>query len=129
LQRGIMLGTLILSGFYVYYVLNHLPVKDFRPYKIGVNIEEGMSVTEGAPEAVYDYEWKFKTNDGEKIIVTKGDYPSVEGEFLAVETKEVQKGYEPPIHDFTIEQNGEDFASSLLQEPRLVMVIAYNLDK
>ena len=68
--------------------------------------------------------------DGEeKTIVTQGDYPQVKGEFVDVETTEVQKGYEPPIHDFTIEQNGEDLSASLLQEPKLVMVIAYDLRK
>ncbi len=128
-QRYIIITTLILSIFYAYYVLNHLPVKDFRPYKIGANIEEGMGIPEGAPEAIYDYAWKFKTAEGEKIIVTKGDYPTVDGEFLEVETTEVQKGYEPPVHDFTIERDGEDFAPSFLQEPKLVMVIAYDLNK
>ncbi len=121
--------ALLLSGAYAYYVLNHLPVIDFRPYKMGANIEEGMSIPEGAPQAVYDYAWRFKTNDGDKIVVTQGDYPEVDGEFIDVETTEVQAGYEPPIHDFTIEQNGEDFTASLLQEPKLVMVIAYDLRK
>ena len=46
-----------------------------------------------------------------QIIVTQGDYPSVDGEYLSVETTEIQKGYEPPIHDFTIEQDGEDYAA------------------
>ena len=81
---------------YAYYVLNHLPVIDFRPYEIGKNIEEGMSVPEGAPKAVFDYAWKFKVNGEEQVIVTQGDYPSVDGEFIGVETTEVQKGYEPP---------------------------------
>ncbi|WP_273566170.1 BT_3928 family protein [Maribacter halichondriae] len=121
--------ALLLSGAYAYYVLNHLPVIDFRPYKMGANIEEGMSIPEGAPQAVYDYAWRFKTNDGDKIVVTQGEYPEVDGEFIDVETTEVQAGYEPPIHDFTIEQNGEDFSASLLQESKLVMVIAYDLRK
>ncbi len=129
LKRIITLVTLLLSVIYVYYVLNHLPVIDFRPYKINANIEDGMNVPEGAPESVFEYAWKFKTDEGEKIIVTNGNYPSVEGEFIDVETTEIQKGYEPPVHDFTIEQNGEDLASSLLKEPKLVMIIAYDLRK
>lgn len=128
-NRLIIFFALVLSGFYVYHVLNHLPVIDFRPYKIGANIEEGMTVPENAPKPAYDYAWKFKVNGQEEIIITQGDYPQVEGEFIDVETTEVQKGYEPPIHDFTLEQNGEDFAASLLQEPKLVMVIAYDLRK
>ena len=128
-QRIIIVLALVSSAFYVYYVLNHLPVVDFRPYKIGANIEEGMSVPDGAPQAIYDYAWRFKTSEGEQLVVTRGDYPTVEGEFIDVETTEVQAGYEPPIHDFTIEQKGEDFAGTLLQHPKLVMVIAYDLRK
>jgi len=119
----------VLSGFYVYHVLNHLPVIDFRPYEIGKNIEDGMNVPEGAPEAIFEYAWKFDVGGEEKVVVTNGDYPKVDGEFIDVETTEIQKGYEPPVHDFTIEQNGEDFATSLLQEPKLLMVIAYDLRK
>ncbi|ASV29226.1 BT_3928 family protein [Maribacter cobaltidurans] len=114
---------------YAYYVLNHLPVIDFRPYEIGKNIEEGMGIPEDAPKPIYEYAWKFKVDGEEQVIVTNGDYPTIDGEFIGVETEEIQKGYEPPVHDFTIEQDGEDFAGSLLQEPKLVMVIAYDLRK
>jgi uncharacterized membrane protein YphA (DoxX/SURF4 family)/peroxiredoxin len=126
---AILLATLLASIGYVYYVLNHLPVIDFRPYEIGKNIEEGMSVPEGAPKAIFEYRWKFNVEGEDKIYTTNGDYPSVDGEFIDVETTEIQAGYELPVHDFTIEQEGEDFASSLLQEPKLVMVIAYDLRK
>lgn len=128
-KRLIVGVSLLASAIFAYYVLNHLPAIDFRPYKIGANIEEGMSVPEGAPVAIFDYSWKFNVNGEEKVIVTNGDYPSVDGEFIGVETEEVQKGYEPPIHDFSIEKDGEDFAAALLQEPKLVMVIAYDLAK
>ncbi|MEX0273427.1 MAG: BT_3928 family protein [Flavobacteriaceae bacterium] len=121
--------TLVFCAIFAFYVLNHLPAKDFRPYKIGANIEEGMRIPEDAPKPVHEYAWKFNTPDGEKIVVTHGDYPTVDGEFIGVETKEIQPGYEPPIHDFTIEQDGEDFAPTLLQEPKLVMVVAYDLRK
>ncbi len=127
--RAITLVAVIFCIVYGNYVLNHLPVIDFRPYKIGANIEEGMSVPEDAPKPIYDYAWKFKVDGEEKTIVTQGDYPSVDGEFIDVETTEVQEGYQPPIHDFTIERNGMDFADSLLQEQKLVMVIAYDLRK
>ena len=127
--RVITLVCVVFCIIYSYYVLNHLPVIDFRPYKIGANIEEGMSVPENAPKPIYDYAWRFKVAGEEKIIVTQGDYPSIDGEFIDVETTEVQKGYEPPVHDFTIERNGEDLAGSFLQEPKLVMVIAYDLAK
>ncbi len=128
-NRLIIFFALVLSGFYVYHVLSHLPVLDFRPYEIGKNIEDGMNVPEGAPESIFEYAWKFNVDGEEKVVVTNGDYPKVDGEFIDVETTEIQEGYEPPVHDFTIEQDGEDFASSLLQEPKLVMIIAYDLRK
>lgn len=128
-KRILTLVALVLCILYANHVLNHLPVIDFRPYKIGANIEQGMLVPDDAPRAVFEYAWRFKVNGEEQIIVTNGEYPSVDGEFLDVETTEIQEGYEPPIHDFTIEQEGEDYASALLQEQKLLMVIAYDLRK
>ncbi len=126
---AVLLASLLTCVGYVYYVLNHLPVIDFRPYEIGKNITEGMSVPPGAPKAIFEYRWKFKVGGEEEIYITEGDYPSVDGEFIDVETTQLQAGYEPPVHDFTIEQDGEDFASALLQEPKLMMVVAYDLRK
>jgi len=121
--------VLIACIVFVNYVLNHLPSIDFRAYKIGTNIKEGMSTPADAPEAIYEYAWKFKIDGEEKIIKTTGDYPTVEGEYIDVETKLIQKGYEPPVHDFTIEKNSEDFAEAMLEEEHLLMVIAYDLFK
>lgn len=125
----VMIISLVLCIVFANHVLHHLPSKDFRPYKIGANITDGMIVPEDAPKAIFEYAWKFKIGEKEEVIITNGDYPTVDGEFIGVETEEIQEGYEPPIHDFTIEQQGEDFASSLLQEEKLVMVIAYDLAK
>lgn len=110
-----------------YYVLQHLPIIDFRPYKIGANIQEGMSVPEDAPQPIFEYKWKFKIDGQEKIITTNGEYPQVDGEFISTETEMIQEGYEPPIHDFTMERDGEDFTTQFLETENLVIVIAYSL--
>lgn len=110
-----------------YRVLMHLPMIDFRPYHIGANIAEGMTVPDGAPKAVYQYDWTFEVDGIEKVITTNGDYPSVEGKFLGVETTEVQAGYEPPIHDFTMERDGTDHTSRFLAMDNLVVVVAYSI--
>ncbi|MDC6366768.1 MULTISPECIES: BT_3928 family protein [Flavobacteriaceae] len=121
--------ALVACALFANHVLNHLPSVDFRPYKIGANIQEGMTVPEDAPKPIYEYAWRFKVNGEDKIVVTNGDYPTVDGEFVGVETTEIQKGYEPPIHDFTIEKDGVDTAEELLKKDKLVMVIAYDLAK
>ncbi len=121
--------SLLACALFANHVLAHLPSVDFRPYKIGANIQEGMSVPENAPKPIYEYAWRFKVNGEEQIYLTEGDYPTVDGEFIDVETTQIQAGYEPPIHDFTIEQEGQDYAPELLEEDKLVMVIAYDMAK
>ena len=123
----IMALSLVGSVIFCYQVLNHLPSIDFRPYKIGANIEQGMIVPEGAPKPIQEFTWTFNIDGEERAFVTDGGYPDVEGEFIGVETKVVQEGYEPPIHDFTIEKDGDDFTLKMLGEPKLVMVVAYDL--
>jgi uncharacterized membrane protein YphA (DoxX/SURF4 family)/peroxiredoxin len=126
-HRWIVFLSFMLSFVFAYYVLMYLPVFDFRAYKEGTNIEQAMTVPPGAPQAVYDYHWKFRVNGEEEIFTTRGSYPSVQGEFIEVETELVQKGYEPPIHDFSIEKDGEDQISSILAEDKLLMIVAYSL--
>ena len=82
-----------------YYVLMHLPVFDFRAYQEGYNIKEKMTVPEDAPKDIFEYQWKFNVSGEEKIVTTNGIYPSVDGKFINVETKRIQQGYIPPIHD------------------------------
>jgi uncharacterized membrane protein YphA (DoxX/SURF4 family) len=126
---AVLLLSLLACFLFVNQVINHLPALDFRPYKVGASIPEGMVVPPNAPKAIFEYAWTFDVNGKDKTVVTLGEYPTVEGEFIGVETKEIQKGYEPPIHDFTIEENGVDRAAELLEEPRLVIVVAYDLAK
>ena len=125
----ISLISFIFCFAFVYHVLMHLPVKDFRPYKIGDNIQENMTVPDDAPKAVIDYHWKFKVKGEEKIIITRGNYPTIEGEYIGVETETIEEGYEAPIHDFSIERDGEDFTDEILNEENLIMIISYNLSK
>ena len=109
-----------------YYVLQHLPIVDFRPYKIGANITEGMAYPSNAPKPIFEYHWTFTNNGIEKNVVTLGDFPKEEGEY-SVETVMIQKGYEPPIHDFTMEREGEDHSKALLSTENLIVVVAYSL--
>ncbi len=126
-HKWIVFLSFMLCFVFAYYVLMYLPVFDFRAYKEGTNIEQAMTVPAGAPGAVYDYHWKFLVNGEEKIYTTRGAYPSVQGKFIEVETEMIQKGYEPPIHDFSIEKDGEDQISAILAEDKLLMIVAYSL--
>lgn len=127
--KFIVLASFLFCIFITYQVLNHLPYIDFRAYKIGSNIQESMSIPPDAPRAIYDYSWKFDVNGEEKIVVTQGDYPAVEGEFVGVETKLVQEGYAPSITDFTIETDDEILTDEILAIEKLIMVVVYNVER
>lgn len=128
-HRWVIFVSFLLCFTMAYYVLMHLPIFDFRAYKEGVNIEEGMSVPEGAPKAVYEYRWKFEVDGKEKIITTKGSYPQIEGKFVGVETEQLQEGYVPPIHDLSIEKDGENHLQEMLEEDKLLLVVAFSLNR
>jgi len=127
--RLIFAISLTLCGVFAYFVLNHLPLIDFRPYKIGVNIKKSMEVPEDAPQAIYEYQWKFLIDGEEEIITTSGSYPETTGEFVEVNTILLEEGYEPPITDFGFTKDGEDFTDELLSEERLLLIATYNLSK
>ncbi|NCB09262.1 MAG: DoxX family protein, partial [Bacteroidia bacterium] len=73
-----LLGTMSVAiyGILVIYSYNHLPVFDFRPYKVGVNIPEAMKIPEGAPQEVYEnifYYQNKKTGEIQKF--SEDNYP------------------------------------------------------
>lgn len=122
--------SLILSMYMGYYVLNHLPLKDFRAYKVGANIQKGMEIPEGAPQSVVEMVFIYKVNGVEKRYTDKelGNIPP-NAVFVDRIDNVISEGYKPPIHDFTMEKDGSDYKDELLQEPKLLMFVAYDLQK
>ena len=120
--------SLILCLWLGLHVLEHLPVIDFRAYKVGTNITKGMQTPANAPRAVYQYNWSFDVDGQQKTVINRGEDPKIDGTLLGVETSVLQKGYEPPIHDFSIERDGTDYTTQMLEEEHLLVVIAYNLN-
>ena len=100
------------------YCLATLPIIDFRPYKIGNNIREGMEIPEGAKPTIFDTRFIME-KDGVKQTFTVDNYPDSTWTFVSAETVVVEKGYEPPIHDFVMEslETGEDITDEVLDDP------------
>ncbi len=114
---------------FMFYTYNHLPIEDFRPYKISANIIEGTEVSPDALPELTEYSWKFKVKGEEKIFVTNGSYPSVEGgEFIGVDTKIIREAEAPKIHDFTIE-GAEDDTQLYLSKDNVLVIVAYDFSK
>ena len=116
------------SFLIAFYVLNHLPIIDFRPFKVGTNIQKGMEIPEGAPKSVVEMIFIYKVNGVDKEFSEKDLANIPEGaEFVDRKDKIITEGYVPPIHDFTMIKDGSDYKDELLQEPKLLMVVTYDL--
>lgn len=98
------------------YCLAHLPIIDFRPYHVGADIRAGMEIPEGAPADEYKTSFLYK-KDGVVKEFTTDNYPWNDSTWVWVETKQtlIKKGYEPPIHDFSITtEAGADITDSIV---------------
>ena len=125
----VALLSFIVSLWFGYHVLMHLPSIDFRAYAIGKNLQEQMVIPEDAPKPVSEYTWTFNVNGEEQEFVTNGSYPSVDGEYVGVETKVIDEGYIPPIQDFSITTDEEELTTYFLEKENLVLVAMYNITK
>lgn len=131
-QNILALLSIALSAFMGYWVLNHLPLKDFRPYKVGNNIQKGMEIPANAEKGIVEMIFVYKVKGVDKEFTEKdlmdGKIPS-DAVFVERKDKVIKEGYVPPIHDFALELNDTDFKDELLQEPKLIIFTAYDLYK
>ena len=118
----------LVIGFEI-FSLNHIPIIDFRPYHVGANIPEGMIIPDDAELDVYETTLIYK-KDGVTKEFTIDNYPQEGWEFVDSENKLIKKGYEPPIHDFSINIDGEDLTDVVLaDEDYVFLLISYDLKK
>ena len=127
-QNTLLIISILLCCFMGYWVINHLPIKDFRAYKVGNNIQKGMEIPEGAPKSVIEMIFIYKVNGVDKEFTEK-DLSNIPAGATFVDRKDkvITEGYVPPIHDFVMEKDGSDYKDELLQEPKLLMIVAYDL--
>ena len=96
------------------YCLYKLPVFDFRPYHVGVNIKKGMEIPPGAPQPKFETTFILEKN-GVKKEFTLDNYPDSTWTFIDSKTVQTAEGYVPPIHDFSIQTRaGDDITDSIL---------------
>mgnify|MGYP003589165590 CR=1 FL=1 len=105
--------------------LAYLPVIDFRPYSIGTNIAEGMTVPHDAEPDKYDIRFIYE-KDGVQKEFTLENYPADDTLWKFVDQKSVliSKGYEPPIHGFTLmTEQGVDMTEQVTRQNGDVMLM------
>lgn len=106
------------------YCLYYLPVLDFRPYKIGTNIPEAMSVPPGKHLSELQTVFLMKKGNVEKEF-TVDNYPDSTWTYVDRHTIVVKKGYEPPISDFSMIDidTGNDISQQILSDPNYTFLL------
>jgi uncharacterized membrane protein YphA (DoxX/SURF4 family) len=96
--------------------LIYLPIVDFLPYKTGVKIADKMVIPEGVAVDVYQSTFIYE-KDGVRKEFDLNNYPANDSLWKFIDQKSVlvKKGYQPPIHDFSVTSlSGEDVTAKLL---------------
>ena len=123
--------TLVTCAAFSYHTYSHLPIRDYRPYAIGKNIINDMTLPEGAKVDVYEDVWKYEV-DGTVNEYSTADKPwEIEGAvFVDRQTKLIEEGDHPPIHDFSIESDAlGDITDSVLKASNSLVFVMYDLTK
>ena len=134
-QYFIVIGILIFIGFVSNYSYKHLPLIDFRPYKIGVNIQDEMAIPEGAPTDEYRSIFKYKNKKTGKIKrFNETNYPwqdTLNWEYVDIHQKIIKKGFHPKIDDFTLQHtlNGDISEQILHNQGYSFLLISYDINQ
>ncbi len=114
------------------YTYNYLPIKDFRPYAIGKNIQEGMKLPPGAKTDSIQMVFIYK-KDGKQIELTPEQIKTIDSTYTYVDRKDkmIREGDKPAIHDFSITSvDGSEYTDDILNNPNYnFFIVCYDLDK
>ncbi len=130
IRSGIVAVSLFLCGFLGYWVLNHLPVIDFRAYKVGTNIQQAMSIPDGAPKSEYEIKFIYRINGKEQEFDMSelANLPAG-AEFVDRKERLIKEGYVPKIQGFSISNHdGEDLTTEILEAEKVLWIVCYDIE-
>lgn len=126
----IFVYAIVSVSLFIPYNLRHLPAIDFRPYHIGTNIIDGMTVPDDAPQDEYETLFVLE-KEGQRRTFTADNYPDTTWTFVSRENRLVSRGYVPPITDFHLATlDGDDVTWEVLEQPGYTfLVVAHDLER
>ncbi len=127
---------------FAFYTYRHLPIKDYRPYAEGKDINDQMKDASelGLEPTIYATIYKLKNSEtGEERTMNSKEYLD-EGiwkdknwkiTYSSPEPIVIQWGYEPPIATFTMmNDEGSDIGDELINDENYsFMVVMYDIGK
>lgn len=130
-----LLSSIVFISFIINYSYNHLPLIDFRPYSIGMNINEEMKIPEGAATDEYRSIFKYKNiKTGDIKEFDETNYPwqdTLEWKYVDIRQEIVSEGYHTKINDFTLVHpfQGDISEQILLNQGYSFLLISYDIGK
>lgn len=126
----IFVYAIVSVSLFIPYNLRHLPAIDFRPYHIGANIIDGMTVPDDVPQDEYETLFVLE-KEGQRRTFTADNYPDTTWTFVSRENRLVSRGYVPPITDFHLATlDGDDVTWEVLEQPGYTfLVVAHDLER
>lgn len=103
---------------------NYLPAIDFRPYHVGANLRDALTIPADAPADLYKTTLYYQ-KDGVVQEFTEENYPWDDSTWQFVDSKSelISKGYTPEIHDFILTSaNGNEITDSIIDLPGFTFV-------
>jgi len=114
------------------WTLNNLPIVDFRPYYVGADIRKQMEQPEGTHPDIYETSFVYtKNGETREFKLTELPEDIATWEFVEQKTKLVERGVQPPVHDFMITNiDGDDLTDEVLDnEGKTYLVVMWDLNK
>lgn len=135
-ELAISIAVFIIMLLFQHYMIRHLPIIDFRPYKVGTYIPDKMVIPDDAPRDEIEHLFIMEnTQTGETKKFKLEEYPSDSAwKYVDREDRVIKEGYRPPIHDFTMvspeDSTDLDYVPMLMQyEKPVLLVIMHKLEK
>lgn len=89
------------------YSYHYLPIVDYRPYYIGQNIPQAMSIPANAKGPEFRTVYTLEKNGVRKNFSLE-NYPDSTWKFVDSETTKISDGYEPEISNFALYDSAGD---------------------
>lgn len=133
-EIAIAAATFCIALGFQHIMVRHLPIIDFRPYKIGNDIKSLMVMPDNAPRDEYKTKLIYENSaTGEVKEFDSENYPWNDSTWVWKETKSIliKEGYVPPIHDFTmVDTSGVDYTEQVLNyEKPVLLVVMHKIEK
>ena len=110
------------------YSYRHLPLVDFRGFKIGNDIAFLLEEARTKPEFIFKTEWIY-SKDGTQEVFDSENLPDSSWTFVAAHTKEVKTGIRHKITDFSVyDATGFLMTDSLLREKETALMLIASYD-